>query len=449
MTQQRIRRLQTKLQEARCRLLETQPMFALLLMHLRFVAVAGMRKISTNGRSIFFSAEYVDKLYGYELEFVLCHVLMHIVTGDIWRERDLRGDDYHLACDIQNNALMMSIGFPDTRYPHLGAVQHKVPGNGVPPQAITKEQIRALQFFSLYAFEDRVRNRYLPDDDRFWSDRTEWTCDGTLILDVPEVSPPGPLPDYGQAAAKAGKAGIGGAAEDGEDLRQIWQSRIAAAEKTAERFAASQGERGTLAGVVPGHMKRRTDGVRTKQVDWKKVLQEYLQEEVCDYSFSPPDRRFADTGFFLPDFNETAFQPLDVLFMVDTSGSVDRRSLSVVYGEIKGALEQFAGKLEGKLGFFDTEVTEPVPFSSISALEAIVPMGGGGTDFAPIFEYIRQSYRSRLPSCVVIFTDGYGPFPEEKEVPAVPVLWLISNSTVDPPFGRVARFRTRGAREED
>ena len=83
MTEQRKKRLQVKLQEARYRLMDTQPMFALLLMYLKFVAVDDMKKISTNGRCIFFSPEYVDKLYINELDFALCHVLMHIVNHNL------------------------------------------------------------------------------------------------------------------------------------------------------------------------------------------------------------------------------------------------------------------------------------------------------------------------------------------------------------------------------
>ena len=32
-------------------------------------------------------------------------------------------------------------------------------------------------------------------------------------------------------------------------------------------------------------------------------MNDFIQEEVVDYSFTPPDRRFDDSPFFLPDFN--------------------------------------------------------------------------------------------------------------------------------------------------
>ena len=83
--------------------------------------------------------------------------------------------------------------------------------------------------------------------------------------------------------------------------------------------------------------------------------------------------------------------------MVDTSGSVCDEDITAVYSEIKGAIEQFGGKLLGKLGFFDTDVTAPVPFESVDDLMKVVPCGGGGTDFRCIFEYIQKSFKEQLP----------------------------------------------------
>ena len=66
----------------------------------------------------------------------------------------------------------------------------------------------------------------------------------------------------------------------------------------------------------------------------------------------PPDRRMQDSEFFLPDFNETAIEPKEVLFAVDTSGSIDDGMLDTVYAELAGALEQFGNRLQGILAFF-------------------------------------------------------------------------------------------------
>ena len=178
-------------------------------------------------------------------------------------------------------------------------------------------------------------------------------------------------------------------------------------------------------------------------LDWKRILNNFLQERIADYSFAPPDRRFLDTDFFLPDFNEKDFVTKEILFMVDTSGSVNDDALAAVYSEIRGATEQFSGKLTAKLGFFDTMVTEPIPFENVDDLLAIIPYGGGGTDFRVIFEYIQFELYDKLPACIVVFTDGEGPYPAESQAMGIPVLWILDNNKCTPPWGTVVRIITR------
>ena len=70
MTEQRKQRLRKKIQESRGRLMDTHPFFALLLMYLKYVAVPGMKKISTNGRCIYFAPDFLDKLYDGEMDYI-------------------------------------------------------------------------------------------------------------------------------------------------------------------------------------------------------------------------------------------------------------------------------------------------------------------------------------------------------------------------------------------
>ena len=143
----------------------------------------------------------------------------------------------------------------------------------------------------------------------------------------------------------------------------------------------------------------------------------------------------------LPDFNEKEDVVCDILFMVDTSGSISDEMLNAAYSEVKGAIDQFDGKLKGWLGFFDAEVTVPEPFGDGGELSRIKPAGGGGTDFGPIFDHVRRNMQGRLPACIVILTDGYAPFPQKDAAMGIPVLWLLNNEQVTPPWGKVARIQ--------
>ena len=107
--------------------------------------------------------------------------------------------------------------------------------------------------------------------------------------------------------------------------------------------------------------------------------------------------------------------------------------------EVKGAIDQFGGKLQGYLGFFDAKVVPPVAFDSSDELLKIKPYGGGGTRFDIIFDYVNQYMIDNLPKCIVILTDGNALFPDVKLTNNIPVLWGIINSDVTPPWGRFVK----------
>ena len=85
--------------------------------------------------------------------------------------------------------------------------------------------------------------------------------------------------------------------------------------------------------------------------------------------------------------------------MIDTSGSVTDDMLTSAYSEIKGAIEQFNGRLKGWLGFFDAEVTEPKPFETMAEFQVVKPQGGGGTDFGVVFEYVNKRMNGGIKAC--------------------------------------------------
>ena len=48
--------------------------------------------------------------------------------------------------------------------------------------------------------------------------------------------------------------------------------------------------------------------------------------------------------------------------------------------------------------------------------------------------------KDKTPTSIIILSDGYCDFPEEKEALGIPVLWVINNEEVNPPWGNVTRI---------
>ena len=224
-----------------------------------------------------------------------------------------------------------------------------------------------------------------------------------------------------------------------KEENEIWTTRMVDATEIAEQISIEFGSTGR--GLTPLAAERVIKELKEVQTDWRTVLENFIQEEINDYSFSPPDRRFEDSPFFLPDFNEKDERVEDILFMIDTSGSMSDEQITTAYSEIKGAIDQFDGKLKGWLGFFDAVVVKPQEFENEDEFKIIRPAGGGGTSFDIIFEYVQNEMRDKPPASIIILTDGYAPFPDEKEAMGIPVLWIINNEDVEPPWGKVTRIK--------
>lgn len=228
--------------------------------------------------------------------------------------------------------------------------------------------------------------------------------------------------------------------EEDSRLRDVWVKNFA---ECCE--AINVRDKSNNRGTLPMFAQRMLEKLKKPQTDWRTILNDFIQEEICDYSFSPPDRRFQESPFFLPDFNEMGKNDnvSDILFFIDTSGSISDNDMTTAFSEIKGAIDQYDGKLKGWLGFFDAAIIEPKPFSSFEEFIVIKPAGGGGTDFQIIFEYVDQHMKGKEPNCIIILTDGCAPFPKEELANDIPVLWLINNQDVTPPWGKVARFAVK------
>ena len=438
MTRQRIYRLRTKIEEARANLLKSNPFYALMLMYLKFVAVSNVKTISTDGVAIYFSPDFLEKLYPDELEYILCHQILHIIFGDVWCAQNSDNKDYHLACDEFVNYELRESGFLDKRYAHLGDFRKSFLLGIADTSSLTRNDLYNSMCFSLELFDERIQRSYLPDSSICWGSNLK-TVNNTLILDIYKNDPFVKMHRSDSVSKDDGGNGDGDNKNSSKDnfggsgtvLQQLWSDRTQTICNIIEKF-------GLGIDSIPRNIERGIVESTEKAVNWKKLLTEFVQEVVSDYSFSPPDRRYSDTDFFLPDFNEKSCEIKNVLFMIDTSGSIKGKDLGRIYSEINSAIEMFNGKLSGYIGFFDTDVGKVEPFSDTCSIINITPVGGGGTSFYCIFDYINEKMQDNLPSCVIIFTDGMGACPSKPPV-NIPVLWIV-NSKETLPFGKVVRY---------
>ncbi len=413
LSETEVRRYLLRLLQARLRILTSHGFYGLLLMHMIYSIDEGADTAWTDGERIAFGPAFLDGLSEEELDFVLMHEILHVVLRHVARGEDRDQERWNVAADIVVNSNILL-------------------ENGNRLRSITLRQWG--------------ESMHLAPDGKEGSLYT-----AEQVYDMLPASPP----RNGRKAGRGSGDGEGGNARS-DASGKLWDDhsrwgRVEADDGTEElwvkRFtdcceAIRIREKTDGRGLLPGFAQRLLDKLTKPQLDWRTILEEFLQEETTDYSFTPPDRRFPDSPFFLPDLNEDTPDgtPENILFMIDTSASMSDREITVAFSEIKGAVEQFGGKLKGRLGFFDAAVIEPIPFEEVEDLLQIRPAGGGGTSFHAVFRYVAEKMQEEPPSCVILLTDGYAPFPPEEAAGGIPVLWLVT-TVVEPPWGKLARLK--------
>lgn len=450
MTDQRKGLLRRKLQWSRRRIHNLDPDFAEPLYDMLFVATENVTRISTNGKCIYFDPDWLGRLGERELDFIISHQLMHVFLGHIDRSIFYSGDRFHLACDIIANSNLSLMGWMYGTLPKIGRIYTQTFYPVYEGSVLTCEEALSCVPFDPATLDAGKKRRYMIDSDEWWDQKRDRGECGIVVLSPLDNDPDymdDSIPDIGGEGdyipfRELKKTNEDDAEEDralspDSPPVNVWDIE-SEEELESLRNIASVGKK---ADFKDGFVERVWCGIGTAQLNWRQLLNFFIQEEVYDYSFTPPDKRIQDSNFFLPDYNEKNQIAKRILFAVDTSESIEDDDIVKVYAEMCNALMQFNGGLEGWVGFFDTNMYTPTKIANISDLAEIRPKGGGGTDFSSVFDYIRDNMSDELPASIVIFTDGMGEIPDESVALNIPVLWLFSGKSASAPWGNVAYVR--------
>ena len=476
-----------RLQNARLSLMAKQPFYALLLMNMKFALDLSCETAYTDGDRVAFNPDFMNEIDDNELEFVLMHEVLHAALAHPFRHQsDYEQQEFDYACDIiVNSNILYSFGMDKSKITlkKYGESMHLMPNGEEGYKYSVEEAYKML--IAASAKPNKQNGKGQKGKGKAAGKSNANTQTGTGDSDDGEESGGKGDAGGGKGSARPSledliasikkkndsvrenleknrgeeSSGTGNENENGggsfddhsfwegdDDMgsqRDVWMNRMV----EATDIIASMSEGSKSRGTVPAGIERIINELKNPILDWRTILNDFVQEDICDYSFSPPDKRMEDSPFFLPDFNEKDESAKNLLFMIDTSGSMSDDAITDCYSEIYGAIQQFNGKLTGKLGFFDAVVVEPVPFEDEDEFKIIRPKGGGGTSFHIIFDYVREKMQDDPPVSIIILTDGYAPYPDEAAAMDIPVLWIINNKEAQPPsWGKVARMIEEGER---
>ncbi len=246
----------------------------------------------------------------------------------------------------------------------------------------------------------------------------------------PSCDPSGTGEVMDAPAGSGNDASAGQAPPDVSAEEQAWDEAM----HQALNLAKAQGK-------APGAVQETIQDAHRSTLDWRSLLRRYMTDAAArDYSWSVPNRRFIDSGLYLPSIRSEGMGTLAVI--IDTSGSVDTDALAAFWSEVR----EVAAEIEPErivVLQVDAAVQDEEHYAPGELPERIVVKGRWGTDFRPGFE--RLAEQGVRPAVCLYFTDmDCDRYPEAE--PSYDVIWCDWGDGVGlwcqpPPWGEHIRIR--------
>ncbi len=207
----------------------------------------------------------------------------------------------------------------------------------------------------------------------------------------------------GTGASDSGEASVDISAEE-----QTWDEAM----HQALSIARAEGK-------APGAIEVTVRNAHTSTLDWRTLLRRYMTDAAKrDYSWSAPNRRFIDSGLYLPSIRSEGIDTIAVI--IDTSGSVPGQTLAELWAELREIVDEIRPERIIVLQV-DAALRDAAEYTADDLPEEIALKGRGGTDFRPGFEWLDQ--QGIQPAVCVYFTDmECSSYPETE--PQFPTTWV-------------------------
>ena len=406
-----------RLASARAKLILDKPFLGALVLRLPLAAAgAWCRTTATDARKLYFNPQWIASLSSAELQFALAHEALHCALGHFARRGHRVQRTWDLACDFAINPLLIDEGLKPPLGSQLLSVYRGMAAEEIYPcldDSLDQETLDDHVWDGDEGGRGGQDENQNGDEGSGTGSEAAAPADGDGVtsprvaagdtVDAPHDIPP-PL-----------------TAREREQLQQQWQRHLAGAAQRARE-----------AGKLSGNLARLVDNALAPQVSWRAALAQYLSQAARDdYSWLRPSRRSDGSSgeVIWPSLRSHAG---DIFVALDTSGSISDTDLAQFVGE----LNAIKGTLPVRITLLacDAALAPDAPWVCEPWQELRLPRkfaGGGGTAFAPVFEWLERE--GAHPDALLYFTDGEAEFP--RLAPYYPVLWLIKGKA-PVPWGR-------------
>lgn len=424
----------------RDRLIQYHPFTAGILLRLNLIPVYDKRldTACTDGKSIYFDIDFWKSLSADEQMFVMAHEVWHCVMLHFLRRQGRDPELFNVATDMEINNLLCDDGF-------------KVLSQAPLPPNEWKGQSAEWIYDKLLEESKKQQNKNgqgnnkgqggnnasgngggssQKNDPSYGNTKVNGkSFDKHIYEDVEQKGPSDDQgnDDQGKSGGKKGKSGNGELGEKGFDPdynptpASNGQNGIAEEIRSAIIEEAQKIER--TAGSLPAYLTNILGKFLKPGMPWKSILAQFVTQ--C-YSSSrrwfPVNRRYVWQNTYMQSRRDDR---LNIVVAVDTSGSCSE-DLNKFYSEITGLVKSFGKyrvtviECDSQVAFAEEYNDDTNPFPKFDDIKW---HGGGGTQFAPVFDYVADNQIA--PDAMVFFTDGYD-YGEKLKDPGYPVLWILT-----------------------
>ncbi len=213
------------------------------------------------------------------------------------------------------------------------------------------------------------------------------------------------------------------------ELSHQWEKISRSIASDLENFSKQFGD-------TAGNLKKALGEVNRERYDYTAFLRRFavigeamkLNDDEFDYiPYTYGLSNYKNMPFIEPLEYKEVKRIRDFVIAIDTSGSVYRDQVQLflqkTYNILKSS-ESFFSRVNIHIVQCDTRITDVGIIKSLDELEEYIEkleiIGGGGTFFGPVFEYIDKCLEEKVfrdLRGMIFFTDGYGDFPPKKKKP--------------------------------
>lgn len=359
---------------ARSRLLLDEPWFGTLALHLRVLVEWRLPTWATDGTNLYWNPEFTSTLSDSQLEWLWAHEVLHCALLHPFRRESRIPLLWNVACDFVINAELEK-----TRLIKVD-------------DCLLDKKYEGLSSEVVY--------QMLPKDMNI-----KFVNIGACLDGKSDASP-----------------------QNGTGKPQTDQAPLN--EKDWEVLTAQATAIAKAAGKLPGGIEEALEAAREPQLDMKDLLKEFISV-VGEPSWMRPNRRFIHKDMYLPSAEPTTIE--SVCLAIDTSGSMDAHTLSLIFDEIQAICKD--GNVEKVVVVeCDTKIQRVQEYQPGDTIVRSCE-GRGGTAFSPVLEYVNKM--ETAPTCLIYFTDLENSDLSLPEI-EVPTIWVVPPCAAKTPipFGK-------------